>query len=302
MRILVSGASGFIGRHLVASLHAQGHEAHALVREREPAIAWRGWRSDADAVVHLAALNPSRADAASRDRDALFRANAAATAVLAREAAAAGVRRVVFASTALVHTARGMSPIREDDPPRPQNPYAESKLEGEQQLRTTLANTGTTFTILRLPPVYGFGGRGSVAALARIAALPVPLPFSRAGNPRSVLSLANAVDALTLAAAHPDARHETFLVADGAPISIGEMVRLIRRAADRQAHLFPVPLALLTGLARPFGKASAVDRLLGSFVVDDGKIRQRLRWRPPQSTEEGLRSVAGGDKAAQLPA
>lgn len=300
MRILVTGASGFIGRHLLPRLRADGHDVlpfrrgEGLAPKDLAAIgAWRGWPDDVEAVVHLAALNPSRHDGASRDPAWLQRANVEGTRALAERAAAEGVRRLVFVSTALVHTPVGGRSIVESDRPNPQNPYAESKLAAEVALWETSARTGLEVCVLRPPSVYGTGGRGSIAGLVRLARTRLPFPL---GDParRSVVSVGNAVDAIATALAHPEAAGETFLVADAQPLSLGEMIAAMREGLGREPRVLPFPRRLLGALAGRLGKAAAFDRLFGSFVLDTSHIERRLGWRPPETSEDALgRAIRG---------
>lgn len=299
MRILVSGASGFIGRALLARLAELGHEAVPLRRPAggDLAAAAEGdWPADVGALVHLAALNPERGEGASRDDAALMAANANGAAALARRTACERVPRFVFASTALVHPL-SPRPVSIGDPTAPQNEYAASKLAGERSLAEALAGTGTALAVLRLPPVYGPGGRGGVAALARLAALPVPLPLG-GGERRSLLSLANAADAFALAAAAPDPLAGTFFAADDAPLTTGEIVVALRRGLGRAPLILPAPVGLARALARPLGRAALVDRLFAGLVLDDAPFRARAGWHPRERTPEALAALASARSRA----
>lgn len=297
MRILVTGASGFIGRHLVAHLTERGDEVTAVSRGRDGAPDdlrqvddWAGWPERLDAVIHLAALNPARSEAAARDDAALMEANVAVTKALAETAVRRGVGRFVYVSTNLVHPLTS-EPFDESAPERPQNAYASSKLAGETAVWGALGSGSTEGVVLRLPPVYGPGGRGGVAALLRISSLPVPLPLAAPSASRSLLSIANAVDALTVAAAASDAAGGTFLICDGEPWSLGEMVAFSRQEMGRSPRLFSLPTHTLARLASLFGRKKQYEHVFGSLVVDDTAFRTATGWQPPETTEDGLRRM-----------
>ncbi|WP_168990370.1 NAD-dependent epimerase/dehydratase family protein [Aureimonas flava] len=297
MRILVTGASGFIGRHLVAHLRERGDDVCALSRGVDGAPSdlrqvgeWAGWPESLDAVVHLAALNPARSDPAARDDAALMEVNVSATKAVAEAAVRRGVRRFVYASTNLVHPLTS-EPFDENAPEQPQNAYASSKLAGEAAAWGALEGGATQGVVLRLPPVYGPGGRGGVAALLRISSLPVPLPLAAPSASRSLLSIANAVDALRQAAAAPEAAGGTFLVCDGEPWSLGEMVAFARQEMGRSPRLFSLPTHTLARIAALAGRRKQYEHVFGSLVVDDSAFRAAADWQPPETTEDGLRRM-----------
>lgn len=295
LRILVTGARGFIGRPLASALEARGHDVVRLRRGEGAAPLdlaeigrWRDWPDGIEAVAHLAALNPGRGDPASRDAAALHHANAAGTGALAVRAAAAGVGRFVFVSTANVHGPGREAAVGEGDAPRPQSAYAASKLAGEGWLGEIAAGASMEACVLRPSPVYGAGGGGTIAALARLARLPLPLPLADRRRRRSLVAVEDCVAAIVLALTHRGAANETFLVADPVPISPGEMVAAMRRGLGRPPLLLPFPGRPLGALAATLGRAEAFERLCGPFVLDARRIGERLGWRPDVSVEEGL--------------
>lgn len=308
MRILVTGAGGFIGRHLVPELLSRGHEVLALPRAVAAPIrgatmldpwpelatipAWPGWPAGVEAVVHLAAQNPSRREASAADAAGLDRLNREGTRVLAERAAREGVRRFVFLSTANVHQPAGTRPVGEDEPVRPQSLYAQSKWAAEEALRAIASGGAMAMTILRPVPVYGAGSRGGIALLMRLAASGLPLPFADAGNLRSLLAIENCVDAIRAVLEAPAAANQTFLLADERPVSTGEIVRWVRLAKGRPARLFPAPIGALRPVARLAGRSEDFERLYGSFVVDTSRIRERLGWRAPVSTAAAIAAAA----------
>lgn len=294
MHILLTGSSGFVGRHLAPYLAAEGHRVTTLRRAaasladgdwRGPARLneiedWPDWPAGVEAVVHLAAANPARGRAGADDAALLREVNVEGTAALARRCAREGVRRFVFLSSANVHAPRlDGGAITESDALRPQNPYAASKAEAEAALRSALAETATQFCILRPAPVFGRGGRGTVAQLARLAATPLPLPLDGLGGARSLLAVEDLIRAVALALTAPGAAGATLLLAGGAATP-AELVAALRKGSGRRPLLAPAPVKLLAGVARFLGKGAAWASLTHPFVVDCSEAKDTLGWSP----------------------
>lgn len=302
---MVTGANGFIGRVLVRRLVADGRPVRAAVRREDvplpagveranvgnigPDTDWAAALDGVDAVVHLAArAHVLREDAA--DPLAAFRAvNAAGTRRLAAAARAAGVRRLVYVSTIGVHGVKTAGrPLDESSPFEPESLYAQSKLEGEHALREALVGSKTEWVILRPPLVYGPGAPGNFGRLARLVARGVPLPLGSVRNRRSLIHVANLADAIVRCIDHPAAAGETFVVSDGEDVSTAELVCRMGHAAGARARLVPCPPAILRLAGALLGRRGDVGRLVDDLVVDSGKIRARLEWRPPVSLDAGL--------------
>jgi nucleoside-diphosphate-sugar epimerase len=314
--VLVTGAAGFVGRHVVEALAAAGAPVRMLLRRRaalpapsgaEVAVAELGDRAavaealrGCRAVVHLAARVHVMDDRAADPLAEFRRVNVEGTALLAREAARAGVRRLVLASTVKVNgesTAPG-APFRESDPPAPQDPYGRSKAEAEAALREVAAETGLEAVIVRPPLVYGAGVRANFLRLMELVDRGVPLPLGALRNRRDLVFVRNLADALRACVEHRGAAGQTFLVSDGEPVSSAELVRRIAAALGRPARLVPVPPSLLRALGAAAGRRGAVDRLLGSLEVDGGRIRDALGWTPPWTMEAGLAETAAAYRAS----
>jgi UDP-glucose 4-epimerase len=300
MKVLVTGATGFVGRVLCEHLTASGHRIIPAVR-REAGLAdevvvgdlgsstdWHMALTGCDAVVHLAARVHVMNDAA-QDPLALYRTtNTEATLNLARQAARAGVKRFVFISTIKVNGERRDESYRETDVPAPEDAYALSKWEAEQGLRRIAQETGLEVVILRPPLVYGPGVKANFSRLVQTVQKGWPLPLGAICNRRSLLYLGNFVDAIRLCVEHPGAAGQTFLLDDGEAVSTPNLIRALAQAMGRPARLLAVPVGLLEFAGALLGKRAAVARLTGSLYVDSSAIRSRLGWTPPFTMEAGL--------------
>ena len=305
MRILVTGASGFVGTALCRELLARGHTVHAAARSASPAgqslpelreiavpdIAGefdrRALFDGIDAVVHLAAIAHRRGVTDAE----LMRVNSDATLRLA-EAAAGRARRFVFLSSVKVHGEdSGTGMYSETDTLRPEDSYGRSKLQAELALTETCARNGMELVVIRPPLVYGPGVKANFLRLLRWVASGVPLPLASVRNRRSLVYLGNLVDMIACCAVHPSAAGP-FLVSDEAIVSTPELILRIGRALGRPARLLPAPLALLRALGAITGRLGEVRRLTGNLALDTSRARRVLDWRPPYALDEGLAETA----------
>ncbi len=315
-RVLVTGASGFIGRALTAHLLASRRfEVRASVRcastpwpdridrmapvatgDLGPDTNWQDALSGVDTVVHLAARAHVLREATDDPLKEFRRVNVAATMNLAKQAAASGcVRRIVFISSIGVNgTATGPAPFSELDTPGPREDYAVSKLEAEQALRRVAAQSGPEIVIVRPPLVYGPNAPGNFGRLTRLVRRGIPLPLGAVDNRRSLVSLANLIDFIVTCIEHPCAANQTFLVSDGDDLSTTDLVRRMARAMGQRARLMPVPVPILMAGATLIGRREQALRLIGSLQVDISKARGVLGWAPRVSVDDGLRQAMGG--------
>ena len=317
MTILVTGASGLVGSRVCQCLACDGVRVRGVVRSSvlegascqhevvgpiDRATDWHHALLNVESVVHCAARVHVMKDA-STDPVAAFRTvNVDGTLNLARQAAAAGVRRFVFISSVKVNgesTPPGIA-FTETDSPTPQDAYGQSKLEAEQGLRQIATDTGMEVVIIRPPLVYGPGVKANFAALMHAVQRGWPMPLGAVHNQRSLVALDNLVDFIVTCLTHPKAANQTFLVSDGQDQSTAELVRGLAQAAGVAARLIPVPVWALLAGATLFGKGDAMQRLCGNLQVDIAKSRTLLGWAPPISVAQGLHRVVIGNGAPVL--
>ena len=295
--ILITGATGFVGQSLSASLE-QGEYTIRRSTNRMSSLDWAHELESVNTVVHLAARVHVMQDK-SADPLAEFRAiNVHGTLNLARQAATAGVKRFVFLSSVKVNgefTLPGQ-PFTADEA-NPQDPYGVSKYEAELGLHVIAAETGMQVVIIRPPLIYGAGVKANFASLLRVVRRGMPLPLALAThNRRSFVSLNNLVDFIITCIHHPNATSQTFLVSDNDDVSTADLLRYMATAFSMSARLIPVPLSLLAISAKLLGKADVAQRLLGNLQVDITKNKTLLGWQPPFTLQQGLNLMANSPK------
>ncbi|MBK1683309.1 UDP-glucose 4-epimerase family protein [Rhodoferax fermentans] len=307
MKILVTGAYGFVGKALCADLKTRGEVVVSAIRSSPVAPGvfsvgdvcggtdWRGALEGCSAVVHLAARVHHMQDAASSPIAEFRRVNADGTLNLGRQAAAFGVRRFVFVSSIKVNGEGGSACYRDTDIAGPADAYALSKWEAEQGLCEISRQTGMEVVIIRPPLVYGPGVKANFAFLIHAVQKGWPLPLGAIRNQRSLVALDNLVDFIITCVNHPQAANQTFLISDGQDLSTTELVRAMAQAAGVPARLLPVPVSLLEWAGRLTGQEGAVQRLCGSLKIDSKKARELLGWMPKITVEEGLRRAMTGN-------
>lgn len=261
---------------------------------------WTVALRSADQVVHLAARVHVMNDKSTDPLAEFRRVNVEGTANLARQAAAAGVRRFVCLSSIKVNgefTQEG-HPFTADDVPAPDDPYGVSKHEAEQALRQIAADTGMEVVIIRPPLVYGPGVKANFESMMRWLARGVPLPLvAVTQNRRSLVAIDNLVDLIMTCLSHPAAANQTFLVSDGEDLSTACLLKRMGAALGHPARLFYVPHSVLKLGAQVVNKPGIYQRLCGSLQLDIAKTRLLLDWTPPVSVDDGLRRAAEGFRA-----
>jgi UDP-glucose 4-epimerase len=296
--ILVTGASGFVGRPTVAALARAGYAVRAATRKKTPSfpagvkrvvvpdftepVDWDTVVRGVDIVVHAAGL--AHADSSEIPEARFDRVNRAATQELCNAAARAGVKRFIFISSVRAQIgASAAHTVHETDEPLPTDAYGRSKLAAEFAVRAS----SVPFTILRPVVIYGPNARANIRSLVRLASLPLPLPFAGLTNRRSLLGVDNLISVVLFALANPATAGETFLVADPRPTTIQEIFTMLRRAQGRRPGLVHVPPNVIRLGLRAVGCGSLWHRIGGELVVDTGKL-EAIGWHPPVDTFSGL--------------
>lgn len=304
MKILVTGANGFVGRALCAVLAKQGFNVIAAMRKQNSIAGcktvavgevnantvWKDALNEVDVVVHLAArvhvMHENTQDPLTEFR----KVNVAGTLHLANEAAKAGVKRLIFLSSVKVNgesTLAG-SPFTFKSVTNPQDAYGISKYEAEEGLKSIAKKTGLEVVIIRPPLVYGNGVKANFANMLRLVKFGLPLPFGAIHNKRSLIYIQNLSSFITTCITRPNAANNTFLVSDGEDVSTTHLLKACAFALNKSLWLIPVPQSWLAFVFKLLGKASIADRLLGNLQIDNTHACQTLAWRPPYTLAQGL--------------
>lgn len=303
--ILVTGATGFVGQSLLRQLlkREQFKVTAALRSDANFEICrmqivgdfadntdWSAALTDQQVVIHAAARAHIMKDEVTEPLAEYRKVNVEGTLNLARQAAAAGVKRFVFISSIKVNgeqTPLG-KPFIADDVVAPEDAYGISKWEAEQSLQQLAAETGMEVVIIRPPLVYGPSVKGNFANMIKLVEKGLPLPLGAIHNQRSLVALDNLVDLIIICIDHPAAANQVFLAGDGEDVSTTELLRGVAKAMGKPSRLIPVPAGLLQLGATMLGKKAVAQRLLGSLQVDITKAQQLLGWTPPLTVEQGL--------------
>ena len=312
-KILVTGASGFIGYNLCEYLSKLDVEVCATVRSNNSFLLknvkyesvgnidiktnWKDILIDTDYIFHCAGAVHEMSD--KKDYNFYYSTNVEGTQNLAEQAVQAGVKRLVFLSSIKVNgestdKIKDIKKFKTTDLPNPQNNYEISKLEAEKALWKISSKTGLEIVVVRLPLVYGYGVKGNLAKLIKIIRSGVPLPLSKVKNQRSMIGIDNLVHLLIHCIDCPEAIKKTFLASDGEDLSTPELIKLIASSMGKKANLFPLPIFMLKFLGSVFGKREEINRLVGSLRADDSYTKKILDWTPPLSVKEGIRRMVQG--------
>ena len=305
MKILVTGANGFIGTQLAETLANSGHQVRNTARSLTPnspitremitcdlesADNLDHLTTGCDAIVHLAGRAHVMSDDPATSESLYLSANVDVTRRLAQSAARTGVKRMILMSSVKVNGESTTidSPFTSQDIPNPQDPYGRSKTQAEQVLWNVASTCELEGVVIRPPLVYGPGVRANFASLIGIVNRGIPLPLGSIHNKRSFVAIDNLIDCVATALQSSNAAGQTFLVSDGQDLSTPELIRAIASSLHKSPMLIPIPTALLKLAATTAGKRNAYDRLCGSLTVDIASTKQKLSWTPPFTVQESL--------------
>lgn len=317
MKVLVTGASGFVGRTLVDSLIDSKCNVTALIRKSSLLLKdvvqvvgydLKEWTlsnplfqkkltqvlQGVDVVIHLAARVHLMQDVSLDPLSEFRETNTLATLNLARQASEAGVKRFIFISSVKVNGEMTLlnKPFKPEDQFIPDDPYGLSKYEAEQGLLALAKETGMEVVIIRPPLVYGPEVRANFASMMRWVNKGIPLPFGAIHNQRSLVALDNLVSFIVHCIDHPKAANEVFLISDGEDVSTTELLCRVAKALNKKPWLIPIPVILMRFVAKLVGKSDVTDRLFGSLQVDSSKARDLLDWKPVTTMDEQLQKTA----------
>lgn len=304
-KVLITGATGFVGRSLVSTM--SGYDVVAAVRKRSdqlpdqvqqydgmelgPNTQWSEALQGVSHIVHLAGVVPGVYSAAEEEA-AFQRVNVEGTLNLARHAVSAGVQRFIFISSIGVNGSITDFPFTHFNAPQPHNAYAHSKYQAELGLQELLKDTGTELVVIRPPLIYGRHVSGKFRQLLAISSKGLPLPLGAINNRRSYVFLENLTDLIKCCLTHPAAANQTFLASDGNDISTTELLRMLAASLGKPSRLMPVPVWALRFPAKLLGKEALIDSLCGNLELDISHTTHTLDWAPPVSVSRALLETA----------
>ncbi|SCA56207.1 UDP-glucose 4-epimerase [Candidatus Terasakiella magnetica] len=303
-KILVTGATGFVGHCLCKLLIKAGHNVIAPYRSEKsdldvnwikiPSIDahtnWDKKLEDVDCIIHLAARVHIMNDTCDDPLNEFRKTNVAGTRQLAQAAIQQGVKRFVFLSSIKVNGEETANdkPFTNTDTPNPQDPYGVSKMEAENMLRELESTSSLEVSIIRPPLVYGEGVKANFRSLLKLSSKGLPVPFGCLDNKRSLIHVQNLCDFIILCASHPKVAGNTYLIRDPKDISVKEMYQLMGQEAGKKTLILPFPKIVLKALGKLLGKQAMIQRLTSSLQIDLGPVITELHWKAPLNVKEAF--------------
>lgn len=309
MNILITGANGFLGRHLCALLFEQDNTYHiTAVSNRHSEFAhnniitndihgydWHSGLDNIDTVVHLigrAHITDKEASGSSGD---YYKTNVELTKKIASAAKSTGVKRFIFISSIKVNGERSLNgKFKESDTPKPEDHYGKSKLDAEKALHQIIENSDMKITIIRPPLIYGKGVKANFQKLLELSQSNWPLPFGAINNKRSLLYVENLVDFICTCMHSSNAANQTFLVSDDNDVSTTELIHHAATAANKKPFLIPIPNTWIKYMLAIAGKNRLIDKLCNNLQLDITKAKTLLNWQPPYTFKEGIAKTVQG--------
>jgi len=308
MKVLVTGASGFVGTTLCADLQARGHEVTAAVRRTgsapsgtseilvgdiNPSTDWAPALRGQDAVVHLAARVHVMVETSDNPMAEFRRINTEGTLMLAQAAQRAGISKFVFLSSIKANgESTTTKPFTVNDSPHPLDPYGISKLEAEQGIECLAEHGATDFAVVRTPLVYGPGVGGNFLRLIQLVDRRLPIPLAGVRNTRAMVSVWNLSDLIVYLLGTKSPPSQLVLICDRERLSTPALIRAIGHGLGKPPRLFWLPVSLLKFVGRFVGKGAEANRLIGSLDVEAGSTSQDYSWEPPISAQDGIDRTA----------
>ena len=315
MNIVITGSTGFVGRHLLSHFLKTKHNITALVRNQltssdityyqyslNETFDFSSMFENIDVIIHCAARVHVMKDSAVDPLAEYMEVNLKGTINLAKQAAKAGVKRFIFLSSIKVNgeSTTNKDPYTAFDIPKPNDPYGLSKLEAEKQLLTLAEQTGMEVVIIRSPLVYGEGVGANFYSLMKFINKGFPLPFRAIDcNKRSLVSVYNLVDLIDKCIDHTEAVNQVFLVSDNNDLSTAEIVSLMSYVQSKNNVSLPVPIWCFKLIGKLLSKTNVVDRLTGSLQLDISHTQRTLDWHPPYSVEYGFKLAATNNRSEE---
>lgn len=308
MKILVTGATGFVGSHLVKQLEEKNHTVvgtsrRVSVSDSAPNLVhigdisgetdWSNVLEGCEVIVHTAGRAHILDDRAENKLAEFRHVNRDATLKLAHDAQRAGVKHFIFISSIGVNGNETCGiPFTELSEPKPTSDYAISKLEAEQQLKAEFANSEMAITVIRPALICGENAPGNIRRLLKIVASGLPLPFKGVKNKRGMVSLDNVVSFIITCIECPRSRNELFLLADKNPPSTEEIIRAFSKGMRKPARIIYFPSSVLSVFLKFVGKKGLYDQLYGSLEIDASKSMKLLNWQPPVTIFDTMEKTA----------